>query len=400
MIENQRILLDYFFELNRIPVWVVDANNEIEYSSATDGDLPDKAALASFFSYFKATAADKPQTVLVENREFFSYFCVSGGYIVIIGPCFTFPPVLNEFRSFLSVDFLFKNDISLSKILQSNKLSLRSYGKHVQALSIFFNGAYFTLEEIEKEVKRKSVSNLIDAELSKTIFDLREDEITLDYNYEWEKNILKYVESGNSEMAERGLKRISVRAQTSVAMLTKNQFEYEVVAHITLLTRAAIKGGLDVDTAFSLSDLFLNKISHHRTRDDLSEIAKNATASFADHVRDKKTAANNKYPPNIVKAVSIIKSKIHRKILLCDVASEIGYTPKYLSGIFIKEVGKGFNDFVINEKIVESCYLLKNTSVSIIEIANTFAFSSQSYFTKVFKSVMHITPQAYRGQSR
>lgn len=40
---------------------------------------------------------------------------------------------------------------------------------------------------------------------------------------------------------------------------TRHQREYEVVALVTIATRAAVSGGVDVDTAFSLSDLYLKK---------------------------------------------------------------------------------------------------------------------------------------------
>lgn len=57
-----------------------------------------------------------------------------------------------------------------------------------------------------------------------------------------------------------------------------------------------------------------------------------------------------------------------------------------------------FSDFVNKQKIEEAAALLLYTEYSDTQISTLLAFSSQSYFIKVFRKYMGTTPKQYKKQ--
>ncbi|MGN0356146.1 MAG: helix-turn-helix domain-containing protein [Muricoprocola sp.] len=56
--------------------------------------------------------------------------------------------------------------------------------------------------------------------------------------------------------------------------------------------------------------------------------------------------------------------------------------------------------FLIRYRLSRACILLKDTDLSILEIANSCGFESPSYFTKTFREHAGCTPRAYRQKAR
>ena len=59
-----------------------------------------------------------------------------------------------------------------------------------------------------------------------------------------------------------------------------------------------------------------------------------------------------------------------------------------------------FSDYVSQQKIEAAASLLRYSDYSDSEISSLFCFSSQSYFIKVFRKYMGMTPKAYKKQYR
>ena len=54
--------------------------------------------------------------------------------------------------------------------------------------------------------------------------------------------------------------------------------------------------------------------------------------------------------------------------------------------------------YLIRYRISRACILLKDTDLSVLEIASSCGFESPSYFTKTFRQHVGCTPRAYRNQ--
>lgn len=80
-------------------------------------------------------------------------------------------------------------------------------------------------------------------------------------------------------------------------------------------------------------------------------------------------------------------------------AEKLGITPKYLSIVCRKKVGKTASR-VIDEVVIHNAkMLLKQPGVSVHEVSVKLNFPSQSFFGKYFKQRVGISPSRYKGQA-
>lgn len=84
-----------------------------------------------------------------------------------------------------------------------------------------------------------------------------------------------------------------------------------------------------------------------------------------------------------------------------DYLASLAHTNKYyLVHAFNKYMGISPINYLIEKRIEESKHLLSATDHSISDIANIAGFSSQSYFSQVFRKNTGITPNQFRKNER
>jgi len=77
------------------------------------------------------------------------------------------------------------------------------------------------------------------------------------------------------------------------------------------------------------------------------------------------------------------------------VAQAMSVSPVYFHTIFKSAVGKTLRDYVEEQRLKKAINLLQTTDDSLTRIAYECGFSSQSYFSYVFKCRMKQTPREY-----
>lgn len=79
-----------------------------------------------------------------------------------------------------------------------------------------------------------------------------------------------------------------------------------------------------------------------------------------------------------------------------ELANMVHISPGYLSRVFKKETGVSLSDYIVSKRISVAKQLLVKTNLPITTIAERVGISYASYFTKLFKEKVNITPQEYR----
>ena len=79
-------------------------------------------------------------------------------------------------------------------------------------------------------------------------------------------------------------------------------------------------------------------------------------------------------------------------------ASLIGLSPSQTLKKVRSITGKSVNQYIRELRLSKAASLLKETDITIAEIAYKVGFSSQSYFNKVFRKRYGITPGDYKSQ--
>lgn len=98
---------------------------------------------------------------------------------------------------------------------------------------------------------------------------------------------------------------------------------------------------------------------------------------------------------NIEKVKNYIQANI-RDVNREDIAAHVYLNSAYLSRLFKKETGQSLMDFIILAKINQAKILLTETNQKISDIGDALGYENFSYFGKVFKKTVGITPQEYR----
>ncbi len=95
--------------------------------------------------------------------------------------------------------------------------------------------------------------------------------------------------------------------------------------------------------------------------------------------------------------LSYIKENFTEDISLHKVASQFLFSDKYFSRYFKHAFKITFVEYVNRLRIEYAADLLTDTDMSVTEIALQCGYSGSSYFNKVFKSMMGVTPGEYRS---
>ena len=219
-------------------------------------------------------------------------------------------------------------------------------------------------------------------------------------SYRQEKAILECVKAGNLELLERTYRSspaIRYGRMTSSSSPLKQLF-YGSIANTTLITRYAIEGGVDEETAFSLSDIYIKKMERCRTCEELEQLNEQMAIDFTMQVADAQKKMRSHYSTPILQTMQLIYEHSHEKILLEDLAQTVGLSPKYLSALFKKETGQTISNYILSMRIEEAKYLLTYTDYTSSQISEYLAFHSQSYFIHLFKKATSLTPNQYRSR--
>lgn len=96
------------------------------------------------------------------------------------------------------------------------------------------------------------------------------------------------------------------------------------------------------------------------------------------------------------KAIHFMKENLTSCYSLQELSVMFGYSSSQFSNIFRKETGYSPIDYFIHLKIQHSCILLDLTDKKIYEVAESVGYDDPYYFSRLFKKIMHVSPELYR----
>ncbi|WP_439876486.1 helix-turn-helix domain-containing protein [Bacillus mycoides] len=276
-------------------------------------------------------------------------------------------PILSNLK-FLNVSMilfymLYQQKLDIADILQKN---------------ILVKKAEFEIEQPDIQISEQRQSTLthIDPLIEREIFEC----IKLGKKDDLIKNLRRLPESGD----------LGVLSKTSHLRSQKNS----AIAAITLATRSAIDGGLFPEIAYTISDLFIQKLEEINKSEAISPFLENALLEFSERVRNGTIQKHSK-PINVCQ--NYIFTHLYEEITLSQLAGIVALNPSYLSSLFKKEIGISLGEYIQRAKIDESKNLMTFTRHSISKISTLLNFHDQSHFTKVFKKHTGVSPKQFKN---
>ncbi len=218
--------------------------------------------------------------------------------------------------------------------------------------------------------------------------------------YSQELRMLSSIEMGDLALLKSTFTDDTPEQMGTLAPSFDRNYKNICISVITLISRAAIRGGVNPELAFSLCDSYIMKIEALKILDELKPLVEGAKIRFATMVQDIKGAPQKDTParrhPILEQSKDYIFSHLHEKITMQELAGELNISPNYLSELFRKYEGISFTDFVIREKIALVKNMLIYSPYSYIEISSYLGFSSQSHLGKQFKAITGMTLKQFR----
>ncbi len=171
-----------------------------------------------------------------------------------------------------------------------------------------------------------------------------------------------------------------------------------MVCTATLVTRAAVRGGLDRATAFSLSDTYIQKAELMKDYMGLLRLNARMVEDFTQRVADARCGSGTS--PLIRSVREYILTHLAEPVTTEDLSRATGMNRTYLCKRFQEETNMTVNHYVTAVKVDEARRLLEVTKKTSAEIAEVLGYSSQSYFQSVFKKSTGKTPGEYRAAAK
>ena len=222
----------------------------------------------------------------------------------------------------------------------------------------------------------------------------RSSESEMHNTMELEEMMLSCVEHGRTREISAMFSAPAAGRAGVMASDTLRQQKNLIICTATLVTRAAIRGGMNREQAFALSDMYIQKAELMSDVLSLTRLNAQMVLDFTRRVEAEKTGVHKSRM--VRQARDYVFSHIGESVTTEALSRELGMNRTYLCKLFAEETGLTINQYVTLIKMEEARRLLDISQKSIAEISEYLGFSSQSYFQKVFKKSFRMTPTEYR----
>ena len=176
-----------------------------------------------------------------------------------------------------------------------------------------------------------------------------------------------------------------------------NKMYYEAVGAANEMCLVAIQSGLLDMVAYDIRDEFIREFDNAVSLPDLYDLVHGMAHNYA--MKMKYVLKEKRRSPRLVRMMTYIEEHLTEKIELADIAEHVGISRTYASAVFREELGITISEFILKERLLEAKRMLRDTDLTVANIADRLAFCSQSYFTKNFTEAEGMTPVEYRRQS-
>ncbi len=331
------------------------------------------------------------------NHDFFYYGIINyDKFKIILGPSFN--NISDETIKNLAFNCNLDND-SYNDFYKAIKaimpMPLNSIMQILCTINYILNEEKLTLEDIiiydseqkeyEKEINKIELKNNLNTNIT-----------NIHNTIDLENMILNYVRNGDLDSLKQWLQKAPAIRGGILANEQIRQLKNTFVVTITLVSRSAINGGLDIDEALSLSDSYIQKCELLNSIERITNLQYHMLLDYTKRVYDLKI---NKINSKLVLSITnYIKHHITEPINITKLAKDLFISRTYLATKFKNETNMTLSNYYLKMKIDEAKNLLIYTNKSLNQISSYLGFSSQSHFTNTFKKYTNESPNEFRKE--
>lgn len=162
---------------------------------------------------------------------------------------------------------------------------------------------------------------------------------------------------------------------------------------VVLLSRSAIDAGAGIQEILLFNEANIRQVKEIESLEQLSAWITVIIHRFIKYSFDFTSV---KHSDILYKIIQYVKANYDQKITLDDIASHVYLSRSYISSLFKEEMGENLFSYINRIRVEKSKFLLLNESIPLVTISGLCGFDDQSYFTKVFKRIVGVSPKKYR----
>ena len=214
--------------------------------------------------------------------------------------------------------------------------------------------------------------------------------------YDLEQLLMRMIRKGDTSSLRDWLSDAPAVRSGVVAQDQLRQRKNIFIVTVTLASRAAIQGGMQVDDAFVLSDSYIQQCELLSSPEKIVNLQYRMLLDYAECVeRLHRWKTSSKIALDVA---NYVQHHLSDAIKTEDIAKALYISRPYLSKKFKEDTGENIADFILKEKTEEAKRLLRYSDKSLTAIGSYLGFSSAGHFSRVFKTYVGTTPSEYREE--
>lgn len=244
-------------------------------------------------------------------------------------------------------------------------------------------------EDIKKRLETERANSDFDADP-----DITKAQSGIHNTLSLEQSLVNIVSKGDVAALRQWMKNAPAVRGGTLASDQLRQIKNTFIVTATLISRAAIRGGMDANDALSLSDEYIQRCELCSSIDHITNIQYQMVFEYTERVERLRHGGS---PSKLVIDVgNYVQHHLSEPISVERLAKSMFLSRTYLAAKFKKESGTTLTDFILREKVEEAKRLLRYTDKHATAIAAYLGFSSHSHFTNVFRKYTGTSPAEYR----
>jgi transcriptional regulator GlxA family with amidase domain len=108
------------------------------------------------------------------------------------------------------------------------------------------------------------------------------------------------------------------------------------------------------------------------------------------------SAAIGSRNPHLLAALDLMRAEVEDPLSMSDICSELGVSRRQIERLFLRHIGQPPMHCYLEIRLARALAYLKETNMTVADVAVATGFSSSNHFTKRFKERYNRTPRSYR----
>lgn len=395
-----------FSKITNVPVTYFSGNGQLVWECSGENKV------CSFFDIYKKSDSPCRLSLLSAGKlssqlgEPYIFVC-KAGFVkismpliinkVVMGYLIAGPIIMGELKK-----TTIKNIFSMNSIDQADYPSIVMFlrdmkifnPKDVSYLSSTFGSTVLASVTSNPDYHHINSSFKEQRKIGETLQKYKKKNKDLTYPYQLESQLLEHVAHGNREKAYLSLGEL-LEEMSLLEAGDLSAIKTKLLSVCTILIRNSTENNF---LNHELTDGFydnLNAINEALTFEEVSSLTLSLIDSLTERTENSQYSGHSQL---IKSSLQYINQNYQDKLSLSIVADFLHTNSSYLSMLFKRSLGITFTEYLNQTRVSKSCQLLSTTNLSLAEISNKCGFEDQSYFSKVFKKEMKISPKDYRMQ--